>query len=187
MFTNNAVSSHIGKLITADRQCLCLVNALAPREALIRASLPLMAGQSVTLGLRNGLAVPAVVAFTQGEQVSLLFEKLIPISTMLAEQRRGMDPEESVRLTMTAPVSITTPKGSHSCILQDISLLGMKVRNGTTALDEGMLVQVSIKDLGKRDAQIRWCNGPYIGLRFQLALGYRMLDEWTMNRKDGPV
>ncbi|HEX7877093.1 MAG TPA: PilZ domain-containing protein [Sphingobium sp.] len=184
MTISNAIAkSHIGKLVTSDRQCLCLVHALAPTEAMVQASLPLAVGQSVTLGLRNGFTVPAIISIIQGEQVSLMFEERIAISTMLAEQRRGLDERESVRLTISAPISIVDQDQKYPCILQDISLLGIKVRDDAAILNEGKQVQVLIEGLGKRDAEVRWSNASYAGLCFQVPLGYRMLDEWTLQQK----
>lgn len=173
---------HVGKLVTADRQCLCLIHALSPREALIRVSLPLTIGQSVTMGLRNGMTVPGVVAIIHGGQVSLLFEEQIPISRMLAEHQRGGGSEESVRLTVTTPASIVVGEDSYRCMLQDISLLGLKIRDGGAKLSQGMQVQIEIEGLGKRDAEVRWREDPYTGLRFDVPLGFKMLDQWAIQK-----
>lgn len=180
MEENNAVSIlHVGKLITAHKECLCVVHSLSSREALIRANMPLNVGQSVTLGLRNGFAVPAIVGFIRSEQISLLFEQHISISTILAEQRNGRDEREAVRLNIAMPVSLIMQTGTRSCMMQDISLFGIKILDETAMLTEGMQIQLLIDGLGKRDAMVRWLQPPYAGLSFQVALGFKLLDQWT--------
>jgi PilZ domain len=170
---------HVGKLVTTERECLCVVHSLSPREALVRASLPLSPGQSVLLGLRNGFTVPAIVGIIQGDQISLIFEEHVSISTILAEQRNGREEREAVRLSIARPISIVTPHGTHSCMMQDISLFGMKVLDEAGLLQEATPVQLIIEGLGKRDATVRWRQQPYAGMVFKVALGFKLLDQWA--------
>lgn len=181
MEANSAVTIlHVGKLVTAQRECLCVVHALSPREAHIRASIPLEIGQSVTLGLRNGFSVPAIVGFIRSEQISLLFEQHISISTILAQQRNGRDEREAVRLNIAMPVSLITPTGTQSAMMHDISLFGVRIMDEAALLTEGMQVQIVVEGLGKRDATVRWHQHPFAGLSFDVALGFKLLDQWTM-------
>lgn len=181
MEINNPVTIlHVGKLVTAHRECLCVVHSLAPREALVRTSLPLAIGESVTLGLRNGFTVSAVVGVIIGELVSLLFEEHISISTILAEQKNGRSEREAVRLTITMPISVTTPTGVYTCMMQDISLFGVKIADDMGQLQDNVKVQILIDGLGKRDAMVRWRQPPYVGLSFEVALGFKLLDQWTV-------
>lgn len=183
MEIKNAVTLlHVGKLVTADRERLCLVHSLASKEALIRTSLPMQAGQSVTLSLRNGFTAAAVVGFIQGDQVLLLFEGQISTSTMLAEQREGRDGREVVRLNIIMPVIVTTPAGDHRCMMQDISMSGVKILAEQSMLAEEMHVQIMIDGLGRRDASVRWHEEGMFGLNFHVPLGFKLLDEWTMRR-----
>ncbi|WP_313801919.1 PilZ domain-containing protein [Sphingobium sp.] len=180
MEINNAVTIlHVGKLITPQRECLCVVHSLSAREALIRATLPLEAGQSVTLGLRNGFSVPAIVAVFRGEQALLMFEEHVSISTILAEQRNGRDERGGVRLNISMPVSVTTPTGRHSCAMKDISLSGMMIQDDAALLEEGMQVEILIDGLGKRDATVCWRSAPHAGLSFHVPLGFKLLDQWA--------
>lgn len=179
MENKNAVTIlHVGKLVTARRECLCVVHSLSPRAASIRVSLPLEIGQSVTLGLRNGFAVPGVVSIIQSEHASLIFEEHVSISIILAEQRNGRDEREAVRLSISLPVSVTTQTGVHHCMMQDISLFGIKLLDEAATLEEGAQVQLLIDGLGKRDAVVVWREHPYAGLHFQVALGFKLLDQW---------
>lgn len=180
MEVNNPVTIlHVGKLVTAHKECLCVVHSLSPREALVRTSLPIKAGESVTLGLRNGFSVSAVVGINMGEHVSLLFEEHIAISTILAEQRNGRSEREAVRLNIVMPVSVSAITGTHSCMMQDISLFGVRILDEAGALRENMHVQVLIEGLGKRDALVRWHQDSHAGLSFEVALGFKLLDQWT--------
>ena len=177
---NNPITIlHVGKLVTAHRECLCVVHSLSSREAQVRTSLPLSIGESVTLGLRNGFAVSAVVGVIMGEHISLLFEEHISITTILAEQRSGRSEREAVRLNITMPIAVTTPAGVYNCTMQDISLFGVKVADDMGQLQENMQVQILIGGLGKRDAIVRWHQLPYSGLSFEVALGFKLLDQWT--------
>ena len=180
MEINNAVTIlHVGKLVTADKERLCVVHSLASKEALIRTSLPLESGQSVTLVLRNGFTVAAVVGFVQGEQVLLLFEGQMSTSAMLAEQRDGRGGREAIRLHITMPVSVATPGGDCNCLMHDISLSGVKVVDETESLTVGMEVQISIEGLGRRDANVCWRQKYNFGLQFHVPLGFKLLDQWT--------
>ena len=180
MEVNKAVTIlHVGKLVTARRECLCVVHSLSPREALVRTSVPMTAGESVTLGLRNGFSVPAVVGMNIGEHVSLLFEEHIAISTIIAEQRNGRSEREAVRLNIFTPVTVATGTGMQACMMQDISLFGVKLLDESGELRENMQVQLIIEGLGKRDATVRWREDAYVGLSFEVALGFKLLDEWT--------
>ncbi|GLV25228.1 PilZ domain-containing protein [Sphingobium sp. Cam5-1] len=170
---------HVGKLVTAHKECLCVVHSLSPREALVRTSLPMMAGESVTLGLRNGFSVSAVVGMNMGDHVSLLFEEHIAISTIIAEQRQGRSEREAVRLNIVMPITVCAVTGTHSCMMQDISLFGIKVLDEAGQLRENMKVQVFVEGLGKRDAMVRWCQDTYAGLSFEVALGFKLLDQWA--------
>lgn len=171
---------HVGKLITPHREYLCVVHSLSSREALVRTSLRLAPGESVTLGLRNGFSMAAIVGMVQGEQVALMFEGHVSTSVILAEQRNGRDEREAVRLNIVMPVSLITPYGSHGCTMQNISLFGIKLLDEASLLTEGMEVQVLVEGLGKRDATVRWCRAPYAGLNFHVALGFKVLDQWAM-------
>ena len=170
---------HVGKLVTAHKECLCVVHSLSPREALVRTSLPMKAGESVNLGLRNGFSVSAVVGMNMGDHVSLLFEEHIAISTIIAEQRQGRSEREAVRLNIVMPVTVATITGMHSCTMQDISLFGIKLLDEADQLRENMKVQVIVEGLGKRDAMVRWREDDYVGLSFEVALGFKLLDQWT--------
>ena len=170
---------HVGKLVTAHKECLCVVHSLSPREALVRTSLPMMAGESVTLGLRNGFSVSAVVGMNMGDHVSLLFEEHIAISTIIAEQRQGRSEREAVRLNIVMPITVSAITGTHSCTMQDISLFGIKVLDEANELRENMKVQVIVEGLGKRDAMVRWRQDIYAGLSFEVALGFKLLDQWA--------
>jgi hypothetical protein len=180
MEIKNAVTIlHVGKLVTADRERLCVVHSLASKEALIRTTLPLDSGQSVTLALRNGFTIAAVVGFVQGDQVLLMFEGQMSTSAMLAEQRDGRGGREAIRLHFTMPVSVTTPDGDCSCVMQDISLSGVKVIDENASLAVGTDVQISIEGLGKRDASVCWRQDRSFGLQFHVPLGFKLLDQWT--------
>jgi hypothetical protein len=182
---NNPVTIlHVGKLVTAHRECLCVVHSLSPREALVRTSLPMIAGESVTLGLRNGFSVSAVVGIHMGEHVSLLFEEHISISTIIAEQRNGRSEREAVRLNIVMPITVSAITGTHSCMMQDISLFGVKILDEADQLRENMKVQVIVEGLGKRDATVRWRQDSYAGLSFEVALGFKLLDQWTAQIMD---
>ena len=177
---NNPVTIlHVGKLVTADRERLCVVHSLSSRQALVRTSLPLGIGESVTLGLRNGFSVPAVVGVIMGDHVSLLFEDLVSMTTILAEQRDGRTERGAVRLAISMPVSIIAPTGVQVGMMQDISLFGVRVLDELGKLQEDQKVQVAIDGLGKRDATVRWRQSPYAGLSFEVALGFKLLDQWT--------
>lgn len=181
MAINRAVAIlHVGKLITAHRECLCVIHSLAPREALIKSSLSLEVSQSVTMGLRNGFTVPAIVGYIRNNRACLLFEEPISIATILAEQRNGRDERENVRLNIVTPVSIMTPTGIRDCLIQDISLFGIKVLDEACLLAEGAEVRIVIDGLGTRSATVRWRQGVYVGLRFDVALGFKLLDEWSV-------
>lgn len=180
MEINNPVTIlHVGKLVTADRERLCVVHSLSSRQALVRTSLPLGAGESVTLGLRNGFSVSAVVGLVMSDLVSLLFEELVSITTILAEQRDGRSERGAVRLTIAMPISITTPTGVQVSMMQDISLFGIRVLDELEQLQDNLKVQVAIDGLGKRDATVRWRQSPYAGLSFEVPLGFKLLDQWT--------
>ena len=180
MEVNKAVTIlHVGKLVTAQRECLCVVRSMSPREALVRTSVPMTAGESVTLGLRNGFSVPAVVGMNIGDHVSLLFEEHIAIATIIAEQRNGRSEREAVRLNIFTPVMVLSGVGTHACMMQDISLFGVRLLDETGELKENMQVQLTIEGLGKRDAMVRWREDAYVGLSFEVALGFKLLDEWT--------
>lgn len=170
---------HVGKLVTAHKECLCVVHSLSPREALVRTSLPMTAGESVTLGLRNGFSVSAVVGMNMGDHVSLLFEEHIAISTIIAEQRQGRSEREAVRLNIVMPITVSAITGTHSCMMQDISLFGIKLLDEAGQLRENMKVQVIVEGLGKRDAMVRWRQDIYAGLSFEVALGFKLLDQWA--------
>lgn len=175
---NGVTILHVGKLVTAQRECLCVVHSLSSRAAAIRVSVPLEIGQSVTLGLRNGFAVPGIVSIIQSEHVSLIFEEHISISTILAEQRNGRDEREAVRMSISLSVSVTTQTGVHQCMTQDISLFGIRLFDEAAILEEGAQVQILIDGLGKREAVVVWREPPYAGLHFQVALGFKLLDQW---------
>lgn len=173
---------HVGKLVTMEREGLCVVHSLSPLEAIIRASLPLSPGQSVTLGLRNGSSVPATVGIVHGEQIALLFEEAISTSAILAEQRTDRTEREAIRLAITVPVSVLTLDGPRDCLMQDISLSGMKLLDEAHLLPEGAEAQVVIDGLGKRDVLVRWRQHPFVGVGFQVALGFKLLDQWATQR-----
>lgn len=185
MSARNSISMlHIAKLVAADRQSLCLVRTLSPREAVIRSSLPVVPGESVTLTLRSGYDVAAVVSAVQDERIDLVFEAAIPLSTLLAEQQRGRQGLESVRLSISGPVTVDIQDSTYICALQDISLFGAKLRDDAAVLDAGMDVQIHIKGLLKRQAVICWRQGLDAGLRFRSSLGYELLDQWIRQRYD---
>lgn len=180
MESNSSVPAlHIAKLVTAQAEWLCVVHSLSSREAVVRASPMLASGQSVTLGLRNGFTVPAIVGFVHDHQISLLFEEHVSMSTILAEQRNGRDEREVVRLNVNIPVSVTTRTGHHSCTMHDISLSGIRILLEGVELEHSADVQVEIDGLGKRDAAVCWRRHPYTGLSFHVPLGFSMLDQWT--------
>ena len=87
-----------------------------------------------------------------------------------------------MRLTIQMRTSIVTPQGVVGCMMQDISLFGLKVLDEAGLLEEGEQVQVTIDGLGKRDAFVRWRQHPYAGLRFQVPLGFKLLDQWATQR-----
>lgn len=146
----------------------------------MRTSLPLPAGESVTLGLRNGLFIPAIVGMHMGVHVSLLFDDQVDISTVIAEQSNGRGEREAVRLNIAMPVTVSTLTGLRSCMMEDISLFGVKILDDSDELHEHMQAQISIEGLGKRDAMVRWRQDAHVGLSFKVALSFKILDQWAV-------
>lgn len=171
---------HIGKLVMPNRQSLCLVRTLAMDHAIVRASLPVMPGNGVTLGLRNGLSIVASVDNVQGEQIRLNYPKPIPVDRQVEEQARGRDGPESVRVVVSGDVSVEADGRKSVALLRDISLFGMRIANPCGALRPGAQVITHIAGLTRRWATVRWQADGHAGLRFAHSIGYELLDNWLI-------
>lgn len=171
---------HIGKLVARDRQCLCLVRTLAPDHAVVRASLPVARGDNVALGLRNGLSIATSVGDMDGERVWLNYVQPISMDSLEAEQARGRNGLESVRVAVSGEVGVDVEGRRITALLLDISLFGMRIADRTGGLRPGAQVDVHIAGLTRRAATVRWQTNGYAGLRFIHSLGYELLDNWLI-------
>lgn len=171
---------HIGKLATGSRQSLCLVRSLACDHAVVRASLPVVSGDRVTLGLRNGLSIAASVGDIQGERIWLNYVQPVSMNRLATEQMRGCNGPESVRIAVSGEVGVEAEGKRITAPLLDISLFGMRIADRTGALRPGGQVDVHIAGLTRRSAVIRWQADGYAGLRFDHSLGYELLDNWLI-------
>lgn len=174
---------HIGKLASKDRQSLCLVRSLASDHAIVRASLPVASGDSVTLGLRNGLSIIASVATMEGERIRLNYTQPISMDLLAAEQVRARTGPESVRIAVSGEVEVEADGRRISALLLDISLFGMRITDHADALRPGVSVDVHIAGMTWRSATIRWQADGHAGLRFVHSLGYELLDNWLITQR----
>ena len=174
---------HIGKLVASNRQSLCLIRTLAPDHAIVRASLPVSGGSSVTLGLRNGMAIAARVEGVQSERIMLTFPHRLAMERLVEEQARGRSGPESVRLTVAGKVSVETDRRTMITTLRDLSLFGLQLNDPTCVLVPNTPAIVHIAGLARRQANVRWHRDGRSGLRFAYSLGYELLDGWIATQR----
>jgi hypothetical protein len=187
MSAQHAISLlHIGKLVMPNRQSLCLVRALAPRHATVRASLPVSRGANVTLGLRHGMTIAARVESAQRERIMLSFPQPLAMERLMAEQARGRCGPESVRLAAQGAASVETGGRTIIASLRDISLFGLQLDDPAGALLPDTQVTVHIAGLARRAATVRWHRDGHSGLRFAFSLGYELLDQWLAEQDSAP-
>jgi hypothetical protein len=177
---------HIGKLATPHRQSLCLVRTIGPAHAMVRASLPVLQGASVTLGLRNGMAIAAQVESSENERIMLTFSQAMTMERLITDQARGRCGPESVRLAVAGAARVETGGRDIVCHLRDLSLFGVQLSDPTNTLTPDAQVTVHIAGLARRAATVRWIRDGHAGLRFGFSLGYELLDHWLAAQGSAP-
>lgn len=175
---------HIGTLSTDRHQSLCLIRTLASDHAVVRASLPVMPGAGLSLGLRNGLSIAVSVEGAQDERIKLKFGQPIPMDRLERDQARGSGGAESVRVPASGEVKVEMNGTRIVAILRDISLFGVGLADMPENLPAGAEVTVHIAGLVRRTAIVRWQKNGQAGLRFAHSLGYELLDSWLIRRGD---
>ena len=174
----------IGRLITEERQSLCLLRVISAAGVMAHATTDFIEGQPVAVGFRSSHVLRGEVRWIRKRLIGIAFDQLVDIEVLTALQRRAVEGRflpESVRLDVHGTATIDADGERISTELFDISLAGAKIGD-SPALRVDMGVTVNVPGLPPRSGSIRWQTDGRAGIAFNLGMPYEVLSQWILRQ-----
>lgn len=148
-----------------DDQGLARVKNVSDHGALLHMAMPLRLGETVTLELAEGEALPGQVVWTAGDECGIRFDQEIDCAALLTRLAQSTlnGVTRSLRLNTSKPAVIRSDRGLRLAKVQDISQRGMKLLHDGS-LAENMAVKITLPSGLERCGIVRWSRDNIAGV-----------------------
>lgn len=168
----------VGKITSAAGTFPCRVRNLSSRGFMAQAATPPRQGDAVTLELREGERLQAVVGWVRQDKFGATFSKAHDLNSLVSgaplaqgHQRR------SARFQCEGMGTMRTPGQNHFVTVTNVSQTGICV-----ALEgivrAGEQVSCDIDGLGRVEGAVRWHRDGQAGISLNEPLAYDVLAHW---------
>ena len=176
----------VGKLLTADREELCLIRNISAGGLMAHVYSALADDEPVSVELKTGHLVTGKVRWLRESMAGIEFDDKIDVLRFLAgeqeDEMRGMTPR-APRLTVDLGARMRIGAHYHHVEIRDISQGGAKiaVAGDVKTNDEAVL---TIDGFGALRGTIRWRSDDQAGISFNQPIPFEALAVWATSRNE---
>jgi hypothetical protein len=174
-----------GTAIRGALRNACAVRRLTSAGAVIHADFELAPGEKLQLELENGQRLEGSVAWQNGGETGLTFDRPVDVFAIIARNMVNMPGERRrlPRIQVRCGVHLDAPSGTELAAALDISQGGLKLET-RLALSPGDPVQVTPEGLFPLPGTVRWSKGGLAGIAFNPERGWQELMPWLKGMRD---
>lgn len=166
----------VGSLLKGDQRDLCLVKKVSRAGALIRAYGMLRQGEPVRLELKGQAPIDGTVAWVNGTDTRISFERTIDVLQLL-KVGLGGPPPRMPRVDVRAFARIRQGAVVHRATVHNISQGGISAEC-QAELEVGVDATVTLPGMAPQQGVVRWSGSGGCGVTFNTVLGLPALVEW---------
>lgn len=172
-----------GKIVTADRQELCLIRNISARGMMAEVFSDFEAGDKIGIEFKAGTETRGTVRWIEDGRAGIEFEWPIDVHHVLAPHGASLTPR-SPRLNIDGMATVTIEDTSFSMPVVDISQGGMKIEH-LGRLEKGDEITVSIEGLPLRCGIVHWVDRQTAGIGFTRVMPLDRIAYWAAQQKPG--
>lgn len=176
-----------GALVLGSVRQICQIRKLGAGGAVLHADVPIEPGARLELELEDGETLDGVVAWRQGSEIGLKFDRAIDILPVIARNLAGQPGERRrmPRIEIGCPVLLEHAGRTELAAIHDIAQGGVKIETPHPLMPE-LSVTVTPEGLHPIDGVVRWVNGRVAGIAFGRELSWQELMPWLRLRSQLP-
>lgn len=172
----------VGSVTIGDRRELCLIKNVSAGGMLVRAYCPMERGAAVSVELKQGKPVTGRIAWSEGDNVGIAFDRRVDVVDLLASSMDGPRPRMP-RVEVRCLTTVREGADLHRLWARDISQGGLKVES-LASLSIGANVVVAVPGLDPQPGVVRWAENGFQGITFNRLLPLPTLIEWLKDQRE---
>ena len=172
----------VGTIIVDDRRELCLIKNVSAGGMLIRAYSNLQTGAAISIEMKQGEPIPAIVSWTRDECAGIEFEAPVDVVELLANSMTGPKPRMP-RIEVTCFASVRQDGQVYGMKARDVSQGGIKA-DSDRDLKIGAEVVVTLPGLPPIPGVVRWKDAGSYGITYNRLLALSDLVCWLQNQRE---
>ena len=176
-----------GALVLGSVRQICQIRKLGAGGAVLHADVPIDEGERLELELEDGEPLVGIVAWRQGSEIGLKFDRAIDILPIIARNLAGQPGERRrmPRIEIACPALLEHAGRTELAAIRDIAQGGVKIET-PYPLAQDLQVTVTPEGLHPVEGVVRWSNGRVAGIAFARELGWQELMPWLRLRSQLP-
>lgn len=172
----------VGSVTIGDRRELCLIKNVSAGGMLVRAYCHIGLDEQVSVELKQGKPISGKIAWSEGDNVGIAFDKRVDIVELLASSMDGPRPRMP-RVETRCLATVREGADLHRVWARDISQGGVKIQS-RTPLTVTADVVVSLPGLEPQPGVVRWADDDFYGLGFNRLLPLTTLIDWLKDQRE---
>ena len=167
---------------------VCQIRKLGAGGAVLHADLAIEEGQRLELELETGEHLDGTIAWRQGFEIGLRFDRQIDILPILARNLAGQPGERRrmPRIEVYCPALLEAAGRTELVTIRDIAQGGVKIEAPFPLAREDRLT-VTPEGLHPISGVVRWAKDCVAGIGFDQELGWQELMPWLRERRQAPA
>jgi hypothetical protein len=176
-----------GALVLGSVRQICQIRKLGAGGAVLHADLPIDEGARLELELEEGEPLVGTVAWRQGSEIGLKFDRAVDILPIIARNLASQPGERRrmPRIEIACPALLEHDGRTELAALRDIAQGGVKIET-PHPLPQDLRVTVTPEGLHPVEGVVRWVNGRVAGIAFARELSWQELMPWLRLRSQLP-
>ncbi|MCA1749900.1 MAG: PilZ domain-containing protein [Sphingomonadales bacterium] len=170
-----------GKIVTADKQELCLIRNISARGMMAEIFSDFETGDKIGIEFKAGTETRGTIRWVEDGRAGIEFQWPIDVHHVLAPHGASLAPR-SPRLSIDGTAMITVYETRFALPVVDISQGGLKIEH-RGRLETGDEVIVSIEGLPVRRATVRWSDSETAGIGFTRVMPLDRIAYWAARQR----
>ncbi len=176
-----------GALVLGSVRQICQIRKLGAGGAVLHADVPIEQGARLELELETGEPLVGTVAWRQGAEIGLKFDRAVDILPIIARNLASQPGERRrmPRIEIACPALLEHDGRTELAAMRDIAQGGVKIET-PYPLAPDLLVTVTPEGLHPVEGVVRWINGRVAGIAFAREISWQELMPWLRLRSQLP-
>ncbi|MGQ0659935.1 PilZ domain-containing protein [Sphingosinicella sp.] len=176
-----------GALVLGSVRQICQIRKLGAGGAVLHADVPIEPGARLELELETGEPLVGTVAWRQGSEIGLKFDRAVDILPIIARNLASQPGERRrmPRIEIACPALLEHDGRTELAAIRDIAQGGVKLEM-PYPLAQDLQVIVTPEGLHPVEGVVRWTNGRVAGIAFAHEISWQELMPWLRLRSQLP-